>query len=335
MIDSTTVEMKHALIARVGVTTANGAAGGNSLIDAGLIGYGVNSFVSMTVLIYPGVPNLVDTIDITAFNNATGEVTFGRNYKGGQVLAGTPYKILTFRPAIAEVHGVFTVIPSCPESVEPDTAQSLDLSISTVEGIPAAANLTAGTITIVRVRAGVETTIVNAAACAVADGRIYYNYTFPAASWQAGDEYKAVFSGQAVLVGATTYALSDIRCKGRISREAVISTGIIDRVAQTTGTFSYDETLATEQTMVTLTISARAIIGGIWIDMVNVTQDTTIRVKHQIDGANYRTFETNAWVTTDEDGVLITGFTAYRNVQISLQCGGGGAGSVNVPYAIV
>ncbi|GAI32622.1 unnamed protein product [marine sediment metagenome] len=69
--------------------------------------------------------------------------------------------------------------------------------------------------------------------------------------------------------------------------------------------------------------------------MVNVTQDTTIKIKHKIDGANYRTFETNAWVTTDEDGVLVTGFTAYRDVQITLQCGGGGAGSVDVPYAVV
>ena len=110
---------------------------------------------------------------------------------------------------------------------------------------------------------------------------------------------------------------------------------VIRDITQATGTFVFNEADAGDQTAFTLAITARSKIGGIWLDMVNVTQDTTIRVKHQIDGANYRTFETNAWVTTDEDGVLITGFTAYRNVQVSLQCGGGGAGNVNVPYALV
>jgi len=101
------------------------------------------------------------------------------------------------------------------------------------------------------------------------------------------------------------------------------------------GTFSFDETGAGEQTVFTLTITARSKLGGIWLDFTNVTQDLTIRVKHQIDGANYRTFQTSSWTTTDDDGVLIEGFTAYRNVQVSLQCGGGGAGNVNIPYAVV
>lgn len=110
---------------------------------------------------------------------------------------------------------------------------------------------------------------------------------------------------------------------------------IIRDIAEATGTFAYDETNAAEQTAFTLAIAARAKIGGIWLDLVNVTQDTTIRVKHQIDGANYRTFQTGSWTILDDDGILITGFTAYRNVQVSLQCGGGGAGPVNVLYAVV
>jgi len=101
------------------------------------------------------------------------------------------------------------------------------------------------------------------------------------------------------------------------------------------GTFSFDETNAGEQTVFTLTITARTKIGGIWLDFTNVTQDLTIRVNHQIDGANYRTFQTSSWTTTDDDGVLIEGFTAYRNVQLTLQCGGGGAGNVDIPFAVV
>jgi len=111
--------------------------------------------------------------------------------------------------------------------------------------------------------------------------------------------------------------------------------GAIAAVAQATGTFAFDETNAAEQTAFTLAIAARAKIGGIWLDMSNVTQNTDIRVKHQIDGANYRTFTTLSWLNTDDDGVLVLPFTAYRNIRVTLQCGGGGVGNINVPYAVV
>jgi hypothetical protein len=106
-------------------------------------------------------------------------------------------------------------------------------------------------------------------------------------------------------------------------------------ITEATGVFSYDETSAAEQAAVTLTITARSVIGGIWLDLVNVTQDTTIRVCHKIDGTNYRCFQVNPWITTDQDGVLLEGFTAYRDIRVTLQCGGGGVGSVSVPYAVV
>ena len=106
-------------------------------------------------------------------------------------------------------------------------------------------------------------------------------------------------------------------------------------VTETTGTFSFDETSALEQTAFTITNTERVVIGGIWLDMVNVTQNTDIAVYHQIDGTNYRQFQENNWLVADDDGVLISGFTAYRNVRVTMLCGGGGAGSVNVPYAVV
>ena len=110
---------------------------------------------------------------------------------------------------------------------------------------------------------------------------------------------------------------------------------LIRQVAEVADTFSFDETSALEQDMVSVTITARAKIGGIWLDMVNVTQNTTIKVYHKADGTNFREVSTSAWVTTDSDGVLIEGFTAYRDIKVTLTCGGGGAASVNVPYAIV
>ncbi len=110
---------------------------------------------------------------------------------------------------------------------------------------------------------------------------------------------------------------------------------IIRQVAEAVDIFSFDETSALEQDMVTVTITARAKIGGIWLDMVNVTQDTTIKLYHKVDGTNFREVSSSAWTTTDSDGVLIAGFTAYRDIKVTLTCGGGGAASVNVPYAIV
>jgi hypothetical protein len=111
--------------------------------------------------------------------------------------------------------------------------------------------------------------------------------------------------------------------------------GLVAPVTQTVNVFVFAENNAAEQTLVTVAIANRSVVGGIWLDMTNVTQATTISLYHQIDGVNYRKYQENAWVIADDDGVLIDGFTAYRNIRITLQCGGAGIGNVNVPYAVV
>jgi len=128
------------------------------------------------------------------------------------------------------------------------------------------------------------------------------------------------------------------RAASLVNQAAVSGGGggvIVGEIATTTGTFVYDETDNSEQEVVELTIAGQLAIGSIWLDFVNVTQQTTIRAYHKIDGTNYRQFQENVWAVADDDGVLIEGFVAYSDVKISLQCGGGGAGSVNVPYAVV
>lgn len=124
---------------------------------------------------------------------------------------------------------------------------------------------------------------------------------------------------------------------GVSSTDAVkaVTDTLVGSITEAAGTFSFDETSAAEQDAITLTIAARSVIGSIHIDMVNVTQDTTIKLYHKVDGTNYRLVQSNSWLTTDSDGVRIAGFTAYRDVKVSLTCGGGGAGSVNVPYSVV
>jgi hypothetical protein len=123
---------------------------------------------------------------------------------------------------------------------------------------------------------------------------------------------------------------------GEVSDIKTVTDTLAPSVTEATGTFSFDETSAAEQDAIELTITARVVIGSIWLDFVNVTQDVTIKVYHKVDGTNYRQFQENSWVdATDVAGVLITGFTAYRDVKVSLTCGGGGGGSVNVPYVVV
>ena len=106
-------------------------------------------------------------------------------------------------------------------------------------------------------------------------------------------------------------------------------------IAETSGTFSFDETSAAEQQVVSFAITGRTKITSIWFDMTNVTQDTDIRLYHEVDSANSRLFQENAWVTTDDDGVLIDGFAVGGDFRIVMICGGGGAGSVDVPYQVI
>jgi len=115
-----------------------------------------------------------------------------------------------------------------------------------------------------------------------------------------------------------------------------VTDSLVTDIAQATGTFSFDESSAAEQTAFSVAVVARAKVGSIWLDLNNLTMNCTIRIKHKIDGTTYRTFSTHSFVfATDDKGVLLEGFTAYRDFQVTMQCGGGGVAGKNVPYAVV
>ncbi len=83
-----------------------------------------------------------------------------------------------------------------------------------------------------------------------------------------------------------------------------------------------------------ITTTKRIEIKSIWLDLTNlVTAGATIELEHKIDAANYKVFETDSWALTDDDGVLITGFTINNDFKISIT-GGEGAGVV-IPYNII
>jgi len=349
----------RAVIAKEGTTTGAGAATGDSIIDSGLIGAGDNSFKSMLMVLYPGQPNNVDSMDITAFNNVTGEVTLAKAYKdvAAAIPAGVPYKIVTFRFVPAEVAALAADVGDASTStlgslygILGDPAQDFLTMIgyegatSLADKLTAARALLLDRLALLAAGGAGELTATRAAALQ----RLIDDLTAVRASYLDNINNAQLLNvpDLSTLSAARIGYLDNINQAGLLqlttARAGYLDNinnadlaNIIRDIAETTGTFNFDETSALEQTVFTLTITARSKIGGIWLDFTTVTQDLTIRVKHQIDGANYRTFQTSSWATTDDDGVLIEGFTAYRNVQLTLQCGGGGAGAVNIPYAVV
>jgi hypothetical protein len=71
------------------------------------------------------------------------------------------------------------------------------------------------------------------------------------------------------------------------------------------GTYSYLDA-GGEQTVFELVVQQRLRISGIWLDLVNMTQNGTIKAYYKIDGSNYREFLSSDFtVLTDSDGVLI------------------------------
>jgi len=115
----------------------------------------------------------------------------------------------------------------------PSPVYRLAIPIATVNGLPVAGDLTEGTITITQVRDGVANVIVNAQPCSKTTGLIYYDYDFPDADWQDGDQYQAAFSGQNVTIGVTTYPLPPVYLQGYV--EGVTSiVGAVDDGTPTT-----------------------------------------------------------------------------------------------------
>ena len=89
-----------------------------------------------------------------------------------------------------------------------------------------------------------------------------------------------------------------------------------------------------ETTLKEIVTATRVKIESIWLDLtLLVTADAIIKLYHKIDGTNYKVFETDAWALTDDDGVLITGFTINNDFKITIT--GGEAAGVSIPYNII
>jgi len=86
------------------------------------------------------------------------------------------------------------------------------------------------------------------------------------------------------------------------------------------GTFTYLDA-GGEQVVFTYVPARETRLNTIWLDLVNLTQNTDIRLYHQIDGVNYRVFEPFNWTVGMDDGVYFRNISiaSGRNLQLTVQ----------------
>lgn len=110
--------------------------------------------------------------------------------------------------------------PFGPPNVQVDDVISAGVTVfDPGGGIIAVGDITPGTYTLVRIRAGVSTTIVNGAASSKAAGSVYASATFAAANWQLGDVYVFTFSGIVISISGESTSLPPIQVYGRVVTE--------------------------------------------------------------------------------------------------------------------
>jgi hypothetical protein len=96
------------------------------------------------------------------------------------------------------------------------------------------------------------------------------------------------------------------------------------------------------QTVFTMTPTGRRKVHSIWLDFVNFAaalQTVTYRLSYQVDGTNYRIFDSNAaapWTIATDDGVLIALESSIDHpLRLELQKSVAEGAARNVPYEII
>jgi hypothetical protein len=102
------------------------------------------------------------------------------------------------------------------------------------------------------------------------------------------------------------------------------------------GTLSYLDA-GGEQTVVELTTTTRKVINGVWLDLVNMTQNGTIKAYYKIDGTNYREMSSSAFVVlTDKDGFYLSLNMGITNdFKVTYTEGVDEGAARDIPYSLV
>ena len=101
-------ELVRVLVSYTGITTANGAADGTTLIDSNLIGS--NDYITeKTILLDSGAAQREDKGAI-AFNTVTGQITLQGTGFSAQIVAGTLFRIINISSIEVDVAAIDTKI---------------------------------------------------------------------------------------------------------------------------------------------------------------------------------------------------------------------------------
>ena len=90
-----------------------------------------------------------------------------------------------------------------------------------------------------------------------------------------------------------------------------------------------------EQVVFTMVPARPWKVNTIWLNLVNLTQNTDIRLSHQIEGAAaYTVFETFNWTVGMDDGVYFrnVALATGRNLQLTIQETADEGADRNIPY---
>ena len=130
-------ELIRVLTAYSGITTADGAADGTTVVDSNLIGR--NDFIfEKTVLIMSGDAKDEDK-GAASFNNVTGTITLQGTGFNAQIKAGTIFRILNISSVEIDVANIKAVVDAIEAKVEANVMGRLQVAATTIDLQQAAA----------------------------------------------------------------------------------------------------------------------------------------------------------------------------------------------------
>ena len=118
--------------------------------------------------------------------------------------------------------------------------------------------------------------------------------------------------------------------------KSLYDTIVLDLLAGTETISSYNLPNDTaENTAITVTTAKRLRLDSIWLDLVNLVQDVTIKVYHKIDGTNYRQYDEFSWATAEEDGVLLKDITINGDWKLTITSPVAQGAIKAIPYNVI
>ncbi|MBA7675474.1 hypothetical protein ES703_83709 [subsurface metagenome] len=340
-------ELVRVLTAYTGITTADGAADGTTLFDINLKdnpAISADAIPEKTILIMSG-PAAQEDKGAASFVNATGEITLQGTGFSAQIKAGTLFRVLNISSVEIDVANINTKIGTNTDPAGTTTLFAWLAKLFTGTG-QAQGLVYYGKVT----QVDDETHFRVAGLAGFGDAYFGNNYRVyvvrdaagggaaPQGEMQPCSAYAstdAIFTHTAFTV---SLVIDDevLLLHERLAQIADIKTQT-DKLAglTTLDTFTYLDA-GGEQAVFTITTTTRKKLHGFFLDFVNLTQDSTVRVKVKIDGTNYRTIESLPWSTSDDEGVYFAKPIAINSdLQVTMQEAVDEGADRNVPYRII